>query len=869
MNRLIKKTTLNSFALILILCLSGFVLSGCSNNAGANTSYYMVSYTTRVGEAPKPVKVKAGTVLNLENLPEISAENYTFDGWYIGEEKIYPGSYTVADNIVLTASWIGKECSVTFTHSDNISGNTFTKIYNLGEKITLPENPYGQITGLEFLGWFNDNVYYNEYAEYTLSKDVVFTAVYAENGTHTISYYNVVDGTLYEGSGFDGIEYLIGEPNPTSFTESQTVFISGIKTIGYTFGGWYNGPDCRPEDKALTFWRAGEVQQNVVLYAMWTMQSYTIRFDGNSGTLIDANDPQESVSLRFDEEITLPVCKYELTGYAFVGWTVDTENFEKEFDQNVKTSVESLAPFANGNTITLYVHWRDAVEPAAPTDLQVTEVDIDSVSLQWKPADSGDLAFTRLSYKSKDETSYKIVDFLAEKNIYDENGVLQDSSYTVTNLKFGEIYYFTVTSFDVAGNSSLYNSACTVCAVTRSKKKFAPKLNFSQSSTSRLVISWDTPTVEEFPYIENISLYVNNSKEMEITAVNGQGECYTTNQATVDVDALSLYTIQLKIQEKVDEAGRTNTSESEVYNYLSEPAFNVSESPVSIYGEQKVCWKYETELGFSLTKPADSQLPPGITESSYVIYAECTPLDSNGIPDKSLTTMGKLLYDSNRDLYIRSNLETGKDYDVKIFIEVTDVIDSVSYTSCSRAIAITFDEPCSTASVRGSMVGYACYSSTVIYPEIQKTGTPIGIVTKVNNLNVPVTIMAIKDLCDLNGDVVAVTGLNEAQAKLKTYTEGGFIWNVPTKEEIENIFDVNNVEKIFRSLQAGGGLFTPSYTTTTGQTFGRYITSTESTAGNVYAFDIDEYNNCGNPASVPTQNSGVTFVVRPVVRFSN
>ena len=382
MKRTEYKNTFKLFSRLFLFAFTGCIFTACANNTKQSDTYYMVSYISSAGEAPKPIKVKGGTVLSFEELPEITSENYTFNGWYIEDTKIFPGTYSVTDNTVLTASWTGKECTATFTHSDNINGNTFTKVFNLGEEIVLPDNPYGEKTGLDFLGWLYDNVYYKEGETFIIREDSIFTAVYAELGTYTISYYNVVDGSLYNGSDFNEIEFLIGTENPTTFTESQSVFISGVKKIGYTFGGWYNSVDCLPQDKAVTFWRAGEVQQNIVFYAKWTMESYTIVFDGNSGTLKDVNDEQESYHLRFDSDITLPDCRYELTGYDFVGWTLDAEIFENEFDEEAKISVAALAPFAQGNTITLYAHWRDAILPDKPTNFSVLRVDKNSVSLR-------------------------------------------------------------------------------------------------------------------------------------------------------------------------------------------------------------------------------------------------------------------------------------------------------------------------------------------------------------------------------------------------------------------------------------------------------------------------------------------------------
>ena len=393
-----KIKRLTNIILIILFFLSGF-LAGCSNDTVDNTTYYMVSYVSRVEveNIPKPCKVSKGSLLSSKELPDLYANNYTFIGWYLDNEKIQPAQYQVEKNIILTAAWTGKDCAVTFTHSPNISGQTFTKVYNLGEEITLPENPYGEKTGLNFLGWLCGNRYYSENEKYTLTGDTTITAFYAETGSHTISYYNVADGLLMP----DTFEFfsLTGKENPFSFTESQIVFISAVESPGYTFEGWFNTSSCTTGDEA--FWQAGDVCNDVTLYAKWTMNTYTIRFDGNSASLIQPGDEQESLNARYVDYVILPESKYELSGYDFAGWTTDPEHFETEFDALSKVSLTELAPFAKGNTITLYAHWYDADFPFAPEDFLVKDIEEKSVTLSWKSAANNDLAFTRLSYKEK------------------------------------------------------------------------------------------------------------------------------------------------------------------------------------------------------------------------------------------------------------------------------------------------------------------------------------------------------------------------------------------------------------------------------------------------------------------------------------
>ncbi|MDF2700255.1 MAG: hypothetical protein K0Q49_1811 [Haloplasmataceae bacterium] len=102
---------------------------------------------------------------------------------------------------------------------------------------------------------------------------------------------------------------------------------------GHTFDGWYS-------NKRFTSSYTFDVmpEENVTLYAKWIINSYTITFESNGGSLIDP------LTLEYDKVISLPnPTKEELT---FVGWFSDVD----------------LTKYYNSNHIpaknmTLYAKW--------------------------------------------------------------------------------------------------------------------------------------------------------------------------------------------------------------------------------------------------------------------------------------------------------------------------------------------------------------------------------------------------------------------------------------------------------------------------------------------------------------------------------
>lgn len=69
---------------------------------------YTISYFSEKGVADSsllnPITVSEGSVITAEQLPELSATGWSFEGWYDGETKVIAG-YKVTKNITLVAKW--------------------------------------------------------------------------------------------------------------------------------------------------------------------------------------------------------------------------------------------------------------------------------------------------------------------------------------------------------------------------------------------------------------------------------------------------------------------------------------------------------------------------------------------------------------------------------------------------------------------------------------------------------------------------------------------------------------------------------------------------------------------------------------------
>jgi len=165
----------------------------------------------------------------IEALPDITRDNYTFDGWYHGETKVEEGdAIDLSNDKLLKAKWTPHE-KVTITLDPN-SG-------------TLPDNESSTITiysgnavaalptptreGYDFDGWFEPNSDTRVTADKKFSADTTLTARWTER-TLTV--------TFHAGKGT-----LLGDETVKVAPNRALDYIPGIyyPAVGETFIGWY------------------------------------------------------------------------------------------------------------------------------------------------------------------------------------------------------------------------------------------------------------------------------------------------------------------------------------------------------------------------------------------------------------------------------------------------------------------------------------------------------------------------------------------------------------------------------------------------------------------------------------------------------
>ena len=205
----------------------------------------------------------------------INKEGYNFIGWAKEDGTLFTQTTMPAENLVLHACWGVNKYTIMF---DTDGGTEIAPIIaDYDTAITAPAAPTKE--GYTFAGW---------------DKDIPVTMP-AENVTikalWNINQYTITFDT-------DGGDYIA--PITQDYNTAVTAPAAPTKT-GYTFAGW---------DRAIP---ATMPADDMTIKAQWTINQYTITFDTDGGSTIDA------ITQDYGTKITAPADPTK-EGYVFDGW---------------------------------------------------------------------------------------------------------------------------------------------------------------------------------------------------------------------------------------------------------------------------------------------------------------------------------------------------------------------------------------------------------------------------------------------------------------------------------------------------------------------------------------------------------------------
>lgn len=332
-----------------------FTFASCKTESEEETVYCTVTYSTEHATAPEKLTVTDGTALTAEQLPALTAEGYTFGGWYDGETKAEAG-YKVTKDVTLTAKWTAN--SYTVTLNSNGSTNTITATYGkpLPDLEAIPT-----LEGSTFGGYYTE-----QYAKGTKFID--------KDGKGSTAWNLTEDTVLYATWGY-AITYKntkdVENTNPEIYTGGETVTLVNLEKEGYTFTGWYDAETGGNKIESIAQGSTGAK----TFYAQWTLITYTITYEGLNG----AANPNTVTSYTVESE-TITLQNPTRTGYIFNGW-FDAETGGNKVESIAKGSTEAKTLYAQWTAISYEITY---VLPNGVTNPNVTSytVETETITLQ-------------------------------------------------------------------------------------------------------------------------------------------------------------------------------------------------------------------------------------------------------------------------------------------------------------------------------------------------------------------------------------------------------------------------------------------------------------------------------------------------------
>jgi uncharacterized repeat protein (TIGR02543 family) len=225
---------------------------------------YTVTFNANGGTVT-PDSGTTGAGRMLASLPTPTRTGCTFNGWFTtltGSTRVTTSTVFSA-NTTIYARWTFNTYTVTF----NANGGTVTPTSGTtGGGWTLVSLPTPTRSGYAFSGWFTAT---------TGGTQVTTSTVFSTNTTiyaqWTLNKYAVT----FDANG--------GTVTPEADTTGVGWMLTSLPVpirSGYTFNGWFTATTGGTQVTTSRVYSA-----NTTIYARWTLNTYTITFDPNGGTL--------------------------------------------------------------------------------------------------------------------------------------------------------------------------------------------------------------------------------------------------------------------------------------------------------------------------------------------------------------------------------------------------------------------------------------------------------------------------------------------------------------------------------------------------------------------------------------------------------
>ena len=259
-------------------------------------------------------------------------KGYTFDGWYVGNEKWSFVGYIVTEPMVLNAKWNANENVLVFDANGAQDGSMSSITVKTDTEITLPANTYIK-PGYTFKGWStvaDGEVVYQNSSLYLMGAEGI-NIIYAvwEANTNTISFI----GSSNTTGTMDDIKAKTGEK--IILPDNQ------FEKPGYKFQYWYADDSIYYPGDEYTV----GTDANISIYAIWEANTNKLYFNANGGS-----GSMTEINVKTDQAINLPVSSFTNQKNKFVGWALTPDGEAVYSDGGIYT-------MGTESSYTLYAVW--------------------------------------------------------------------------------------------------------------------------------------------------------------------------------------------------------------------------------------------------------------------------------------------------------------------------------------------------------------------------------------------------------------------------------------------------------------------------------------------------------------------------------
>ena len=276
------------------------------------------------------------------DLPTPTRDDYDFNGWYDAAEggNLFTNGMAVTrtDVTKLYAQWLKNRHTVTLYPGEGVSVTPTSVRVAVGDTWVLP-TPVR--TGYAFDGWFTAAEGGEEIVNGSTVESLSTTELFAQ---WTANVYSV----SFLANGAEGTM-----PNePYAYDEAEALTPNVFAWSGHTFRGWgLSATDAEPtyDDGQIVSNLTAVADATVTLHALWSPNSYTIRFDRNGG-----QGSMSAQTMVYDTPATLSENAFTRGAegtFTFLGWATAADGAVEFKDGALVTNLVSEG------SITLYAVW--------------------------------------------------------------------------------------------------------------------------------------------------------------------------------------------------------------------------------------------------------------------------------------------------------------------------------------------------------------------------------------------------------------------------------------------------------------------------------------------------------------------------------